>query len=135
MITGQILDAKIKEKGLSHNSIITNFTKRSDLNTKLAALATKADLKPEQDKLVKLQAFDSNYFCGKSFLVIMVFKICYQNMFINQHPTFNTLEFKKKKKKRKKSLNMLLFAGNQNVYLNPNFFHYMAFPNLTKYCG
>ena len=29
----------------------------------------------------------------------------------------------------------MLFAGNQNVYLNPNFFHYMAFPNLTKYCG
>ena len=55
-------------------------------------------------------------------------------MFINQHPTFNTLELKKEKK-RKKSLNMLLFAGNQNVYLNPNFFHYMAFPNLTKYCG
>ena len=108
MITGQILDAKIKEKGLSHNSIITNFTNRSDLNTKLATLATKTDLKPEQDKLVKLQAFDSNYFCGKSFLAIMVFKTCYQNMFINQHLTFNTLELKKKKKEKRKEKSHLI---------------------------
>ena len=57
-------------------------------------------------------------------------------MFINQHLTFNTLELKKKKKEKKKVTEyVMLFAGNQNVYLNPNFFHYMAFPNLTKYCG
>ena len=35
---------------------------------KVATLATKAklELKAEQDKTIKLQAFDSSYFCGKS---------------------------------------------------------------------
>ena len=33
---------------------------------KVATLATKAELKAEQDKIIKLQAFDSSYFCGKS---------------------------------------------------------------------
>ena len=33
---------------------------------KLATLATKAELKAEQDKFVKLQVLDSNYFFGKS---------------------------------------------------------------------
>ena len=32
----------------------------------MAKLATKAELKEEQDKIIKLQAFDSSYFCGKS---------------------------------------------------------------------
>ena len=32
----------------------------------MATLATKAELKPEQDKKVRLQAFDSNYVRGKS---------------------------------------------------------------------
>ena len=36
--------------------------KNSDLNTRGATLATKAELKAEQDKIVKLQAVDSNYF-------------------------------------------------------------------------
>ena len=31
-----------------------------------AALATKAELKTEQDKVTKLQTFDSSYFRGKS---------------------------------------------------------------------
>ena len=30
--------------------------------------ATKAELKVDQDKKVKHQAFDSSHFCGKSFL-------------------------------------------------------------------
>ena len=33
---------------------------------KVATLATKADLNAEQDKVTKLQAFDSSYFRGKS---------------------------------------------------------------------
>ena len=36
--------------------------KISNLNTKLATLATKAELKAEQDKIMKLQGFDSHYF-------------------------------------------------------------------------
>ena len=38
----------------------------SDLNIKLATLATKAELKIEQDKIVKVYGFESSYFCGKS---------------------------------------------------------------------
>ena len=33
---------------------------------KVATLATKTDLNAEQDKVTKLQAFDSSYFRGKS---------------------------------------------------------------------
>ena len=33
---------------------------------KVATLAKKAELKAEQNKIMKLQAFDSSYFCGKS---------------------------------------------------------------------
>ena len=39
--------------------------KISNLNTKLATLATKAELKAEQDKIMKLQVFDSHYFRSK----------------------------------------------------------------------
>ena len=64
--TKKILDAKIKEKRLLSKSHISNLVKNSDLNMKLATLATKAELKAEQDKFVKLQVFDSNYFFDKS---------------------------------------------------------------------
>ena len=43
-----ILDAKIKQKELANNSDISNLVKNSDL------LATKAELKAKQDKIVKL---------------------------------------------------------------------------------
>ena len=36
------------------------------MNKKVAALATKAELKAEQDEILKLQAFDSSYFRGKN---------------------------------------------------------------------
>ena len=57
----EILDAKIKEEGLVDKSDISNLAKNSDLDTKLAARAKKADLKAEQDKTAKLQTFDSDY--------------------------------------------------------------------------
>ena len=50
--------AKVKEKGFyKHNS---------DSGKYIATLATKAELKAEQDKIVKLQVCDSIYFLGKS---------------------------------------------------------------------
>ena len=36
------------------------------MNKKVATLSTKVELKAEQDKIVKLQAFASSYFSGKS---------------------------------------------------------------------
>ena len=41
------LNAKVKQKVLLNKSDISNFTKKYDVNTKLAALATKAELKGE----------------------------------------------------------------------------------------
>ena len=62
----EISDNKIKEKKLVNESYITGFINSSDLDQKITTLKTKAELKAEQDKIVKLQAFDSSYFCGKS---------------------------------------------------------------------
>ena len=56
--------------------------KISDLNTESKALATKAELKAEQFKTVKLQAYHLNYFLDHIFLVMMFLKIC---LFISQH--------------------------------------------------
>ena len=62
----EMLNAKIKEQGLVDKSGISRFIDSSDLDKKVATLATKAKLKQEQDKTVKLQAFNSSYFCDKS---------------------------------------------------------------------
>ena len=80
--TSDILDVKIKQKELVNKSDISNLGKNSDFNTKLAILVTKAGLKVEQDKIVKLKVFDSSCFRGKFFLMIMAIKIC---LFISQH--------------------------------------------------
>ena len=53
-----ILDAMINQKELVNNSGISNLAQNSDLNTKLATLATKAELKSEQYKIVKLQKYE-----------------------------------------------------------------------------
>ena len=72
--TKEIIDAKIKEKTLLDKSDISKLEKMFDLNTKLVTLATKVEYninnksrKAVKDKIVKLQAFDSNYFCRKSY--------------------------------------------------------------------
>ena len=65
--TREIIGAKIKEQGLVDKSNISNLVKNSNLNTKLAKLATKAELKVEQNKIVKVQTHDLNYFFGKYF--------------------------------------------------------------------
>ena len=61
-----ILDGKIKQKQLVRKSDISNFVKNSDLNIKIGTLAIKTELNTEQDKIVKLQAHDLNYFLSKN---------------------------------------------------------------------
>ena len=57
---------------------IFNLVKDSDLNAKLAILATKAELKAEQDQMVKLQKHDLSYFLNKIFFGHEGFQnICY----------------------------------------------------------
>ena len=53
---------KIKEKDLVDKSDISGFIDNSDLDKKIVKLATKAELKSEQAKIVKFKAFDSSYF-------------------------------------------------------------------------
>ena len=62
----EIINTKIKE--LVNKSNISRFINDSDLNKKIETLATKAELNAEQDKLVKLETYDLNYFLGKIFV-------------------------------------------------------------------
>ena len=65
-ITSKILDVKIKERELVDKSDISEFTDNSDSDKKIATITTNPELKAEQDKIVKLQAFDSSFFRVKS---------------------------------------------------------------------
>ena len=51
----EILNKEIKEKGLVDKSDISEFIGNSALDKKIGTLATKAELKSEQDKIVKLE--------------------------------------------------------------------------------
>ena len=59
------------------------------MDEKIKTLATKAELKAEPDKIVKLETHDSSYFLVKIFFG----DDGSQNMFVYQ-PTFVTLELK-----------------------------------------
>ena len=67
--TKDIVASSIKSKNLVDKSAIAGFISNAKLNKKVATLASKAELKAEKDKLIKLQAFDSSYFRGKSYFV------------------------------------------------------------------
>ena len=64
--TSQTLDAKIKQKKVIDKSNIADFINNADLHKKKSNISDKTELKAEQDKIMKLQAFDSNYFRGKT---------------------------------------------------------------------
>ena len=51
----------------SKNLLISEFISKADLDKQFERLATKDELKAEEDKIIKLQAFDSSYFGGKNF--------------------------------------------------------------------
>ena len=67
--TKDIVASSTKSKNLVDKSAIAGFISNAKLNKKVATLASKAELKAEKDKLIKLQAFDSSYFRGKSYFV------------------------------------------------------------------
>ena len=70
----------IRQNEIVKKADISNLVK--DLNTKLAVLATKAELKAEKEKIVKLKRLIQFISIVKRFLVIMVLKIC---LFINYY--------------------------------------------------
>ena len=88
----EILDAKIKEKGLVNKSNNYNLVKNFDLNTNFATSATTAEIKREQDKIVKLQTHDLSYFLDKNVFDYDNF----QNMLVYQE-TISMLELKEDK--------------------------------------
>ena len=64
--TKDIVGNSIRSKNLFDKSAIAGFINNAHLDRKLATLAAKTELKEEQDKIIKLQVFDSIYFRGKS---------------------------------------------------------------------
>ena len=69
--TNEKIDLKIKLKELANKFDIAGFIDNSDFNKKVATLATKAELKAEQDKITKLEKFYSSYLRGKSHFKII----------------------------------------------------------------
>ena len=55
----EIIGNKIKEKNLVKKSDISLFIGNSNLDKRIATLVTKAELKVEQEKIVKLQVFSN----------------------------------------------------------------------------
>ena len=58
--TKDVVGNKIKGEGLVNKCDITGFINNADLDKYVAKLATKAELKVEQEKILKLEAFDSS---------------------------------------------------------------------------
>ena len=88
------------------------------MNTKLATLATEAELKAEQDKIVKLETYDLSFFLDKIFLVIMVLKKC---LFVSQH----LIGYNYKKAR----VLIMLLVGNQKSHIVLLFLH-----NILIFC-
>ena len=57
---GEILDKNYKKKGLLDKFHISGFIDNSDLDKRISSLATKAEQKSDQDKVIKLEAFNSS---------------------------------------------------------------------------
>ena len=64
--TNDRLHAKIKDKKLVNECHIFGFINDSDLDEKIKTLATKAELKAEQDKIATLQMHGLSYFIGNN---------------------------------------------------------------------
>lgn len=89
-----------------NKSVISGFINNSDLENKIKILETKAEIKSEQDKILKMVTYDLNYFPGKILFGDVVFQTC---LFISQH-----LERYSHKKKRAL---IIFLAGNQKGFI------------------
>ena len=56
----------MKQEELVTKSDVSNLVNTSDLNTNIATFATKAELKAEQDKIVRQKTFNLSYYLGKN---------------------------------------------------------------------
>ena len=76
---------------MANESNISGLVRNSDLNTKFETLATKAELKADQDKIVELQTHDLSCFLDKNIFGDDGF----QNIF-PYWPMVDTFELKKR---------------------------------------
>ena len=60
------LEKQINDADKENPDTIAGFINNTELDRKVATLATKAESKAKQDKILKLQAFHSSYFRGKN---------------------------------------------------------------------
>ena len=116
LFTKDAIDVKIKQKELVNKSGTCNLAKNSDLDKNIESLATKAELKAQQDEVVTLETNDFSYFLSKNIFT----EDCSQNMFVYQ-PTFRTLQIKKIKAL------IIFLVGNQKAYIVLFFFHNILF--------
>ena len=72
----------ILKKILVNESDISRFINNTDLDEKIKKMATKEELKVDQDKTVKMQTHILCIFLAKYFVLIIVFKVC---LFITWH--------------------------------------------------
>lgn len=89
-----------------NKSVISGFINNSDLENKIKILETKAEIKSEQDKILKMVTYDLNYFPGRILFGDVVLQTC---LFISQH-----LERFSHKKKRAL---IIFLAGNQKGFI------------------
>ena len=64
--TKNVVSNNIKSKELVNKSGVVGFINNAELDGKVTALETKVEFKAEQNKIIKLQAFESSYFRGKN---------------------------------------------------------------------
>ena len=90
--TSELIDTKIEQKELINKSDISRFINNSDLENMIKTIATKAEIKAEQDKILKLGTYNLSYFPGKK-----IFRDdSSPNKFVYQ-PTFKMLQLQKDK--------------------------------------
>ena len=65
--TNNTLDSKITQKKLINEYDLNEKIKKISNKRKIKTLATKAELKAEQDKIIKLQTYDLRLFIGQSY--------------------------------------------------------------------
>lgn len=63
---GEKLQQRLKK--LVNKSVISQFKGNYDLEKKIVTVATKVELKAQQDKFVEIQGFNSSFFCIKNHL-------------------------------------------------------------------
>ena len=69
-VTKNVVAERVKKKKqFLKNPVIVHLVNNTDLNKLVATLAIKVESKAGQDKIMKVQTFNSSYLCGKSHFI------------------------------------------------------------------